>query len=91
MLNSLISWSIQNRFIVLVLAAVLIFCGVHMSSKADIDVQQVLEQHLSQVFVDAVQIIFDTNRRRIFKLLPKLATQRLNVLKRIGVCVRHMS
>ena len=41
MLNSLISWSIQNRFIVLVLAAVLIFCGVHMSSKADIDVQQV--------------------------------------------------
>ncbi|MGD9679708.1 MAG: efflux RND transporter permease subunit [Candidatus Obscuribacterales bacterium] len=38
MLNSLISWSIQNRFIVLVLAAVLIFFGVHMSSKADIDV-----------------------------------------------------
>ncbi|MEZ4537697.1 MAG: efflux RND transporter permease subunit [Cyanobacteriota/Melainabacteria group bacterium] len=38
MLNGLISWSIENRFIVLVLAFVLFASGIYLSLDANIDV-----------------------------------------------------
>lgn len=77
MLNSLIAWSIQNRFIVLVLAAVLIAFGAHLSSKADIDVlpefappQVVVETQAPGMVPDQVEALVSIPLESILNGMP---------------------
>ena len=60
------------------------------SLEFDIDMQQILKQHLSRTFLDLVQIVVDADRRSTLQLSPKVTAQLLDLLEGIELRECHI-
>ena len=53
------------------------------SLEFDVNVQQILKQHLTRVFVDTIQIVLNASLRTAAQLTPKIPAELLNVVERV--------